>query len=45
MLLFVEVLFHCRGKIQDLNHETTDMAQEIEAYTQENAAFLAFEKR
>ena len=34
-----------RGKIQDLSHEISDMTKEIEAYTQENAAFLAFEKR
>ena len=34
-----------RGKIQELNHEITDMTKEIDAYSQENAAFLSFEKR
>ena len=34
-----------RAKIQDLNHEIADMTKEIELYTQENSAFLSFEKR
>lgn len=42
-LCFLHV--HVRGKIQDLNHEVSDMTKEIEVYSQENVAFLGFEKR
>lgn len=37
--------FNYRGKNQELSHEVSDMTKEIEAYTQENAAFLSFEKK
>ena len=34
-----------RSKIQDLNSEIAQMTQEIEAYNQESATYLTFEKR
>lgn len=34
-----------RSKIQDLNSEIAHMTQEIEAYNEESATYLTFEKR
>jgi hypothetical protein len=34
-----------RSKVQDLNSEIAQMTQDIEAYNQESATYLTFEKR
>ena len=45
MHIHMYILLHFRSKIQDLNSEIAQMTQEIEAYNQESATYLTFEKR
>ncbi len=35
----------CRAKIQELSSEVVRMTREIEAFNQENATYLTFEKK
>ena len=47
-IVYKHTLYACtcfRSKIQDLNSEIAQMTQEIEAYNQESATYLTFEKR